>query len=226
MNLSKMISGPGRAGALSALTLVASAAGAAPAAAQSNPLNSIVGCDVPGQKQGQTAILGGLLGAAAGAAVAKHDGQGAVIGGLLGAAAGSYFGCQKQREQAQGAPYAYDQAYGYGYGDYGRNYDDRYDRGYQPAYGGAPLARGVQRSAFVPTQQQFVATTNVNLRAGPTTASARVGQLYAGQAFEALGSVRGSNWILVGRNGVGVGYVSQAYVRPAGSDRYAYGYRR
>jgi hypothetical protein len=47
-----------------------------------------------------------------------------------------------------------------------------------------------------------------------------VGSLRAGQRFQALAHVRGSDWILVGQGGVGVGYVHEAYVQPA-DYRYA-----
>ena len=43
----------------------------------------------------------------------------------------------------------------------------------------------------------------------------------AGEGFQALARVRGTDWILVGQNGVGVGYVHGAYVRPAGGYQYA-----
>lgn len=71
--------------------------------------------------------------------------------------------------------------------------------------------------------QTFVATDGVNLRSAPTTGSARVGRLRAGERFEAMAHVRGSDWILVGQGGVGVGYVRDDFVRPEGR-RYAYGY--
>jgi hypothetical protein len=161
-----------------------------------------------------------LLGAAAGVAVAKKDGQGAVIGGLLGAAAGSYVGCQKQREQqAQ----AYDtNDYAYGAGAY-----ERYDGYQQAGYGDRmPLARGVQPAHMIAAQERLRVARNVNLRAGPSASSAKVGQLSAGQTFESLGMVRGTDWLLVGRNGVGVGYVKQSYVQPADYGRYAGGYGR
>jgi uncharacterized protein YgiM (DUF1202 family) len=65
-----------------------------------------------------------------------------------------------------------------------------------------------------------VATRSVNLRAAPTTGSGRVGSLRAGERFQALANVRGTDWILVGQGGVGVGYVHGAFVEPAGY-RYA-----
>ena len=67
----------------------------------------------------------------------------------------------------------------------------------------------------------FVANSTLNLRAAPTTNSARVGSMRAGEGFQALARVRGTDWILVGQNGVGVGYVHGAFVRPAGGYQYA-----
>ena len=59
---------------------------------------------------------------------------------------------------------------------------------------------------------------------GGSLVRARVGALRAGERFEALAHVRGSEWILVGQNGVGVGYVHQDYVRPIGRQYVAYRY--
>ena len=67
--------------------------------------------------------------------------------------------------------------------------------------------------------QTLVATSTVNVRAAPSQGGERVGQLRRGERFEALAQVKGSDWILVGRGGVGVGYVHGAYVR---SDGYRY----
>jgi uncharacterized protein YgiM (DUF1202 family) len=61
----------------------------------------------------------------------------------------------------------------------------------------------------------------VNLRSAPSLHSARVGRLRAGERFEALAHVRGTDWILVGQGGVGVGYVRGDFVRPEGR-RYAH----
>jgi hypothetical protein len=224
MQISKVLSRTGRMAAASMLAITVAATSIGPASAQGygqstgDGLGSVLNCDAAGTKQRDGAILGGLLGAAAGAAVAKRDGQGAVIGGLLGAAAGSYMGCQKQRQKAAEVD-QYDRGYA---SDDGRDYDYA-PQGYD---GEAPLARGVRPAAYIATQEQLVATGAVNLRAGPSTSFAKIGQLYAGQRFEALGVVRGTDWVLVGENGVGIGYVNQAYVRPARSGGYAGGYGR
>jgi len=62
----------------------------------------------------------------------------------------------------------------------------------------------------------YVASNVVNLRAGPSTRSAVVGKLAAGERFDALGLIPAGGWVLVGRSGDAVGYVAEALVRPAG----------
>lgn len=44
----------------------------------------------------RNALIGGAVGAAAGAALADDDATGALLGGAIGAAAGYYTGCQQQ----------------------------------------------------------------------------------------------------------------------------------
>jgi uncharacterized protein YgiM (DUF1202 family) len=68
--------------------------------------------------------------------------------------------------------------------------------------------------------ETYVATRSVNLRAAPTTGSGRVGALREGERFQALANVDGTDWILVGQGGIGVGYVHGAFVEPQGY-RYA-----
>lgn len=75
------------------------------------------------------------------------------------------------------------------------------------AYGTAYNAGYAQAAA-----NTYVARSNLKVRAAPTTASAQVGSLGRGQAFEALGG--GNGWVQVGQNGRPVGYVASAYVDP------------
>ena len=75
---------------------------------------------------------------------------------------------------------------------------------YQSAY-----AQGYSQAAA----NTYVARSNIKVRSAPTTASAQVGSLRAGQAFEALGGQNG--WVQVGQNGRPVGFVAGAYVQPA-----------
>uniref|UniRef100_UPI0028122461 SH3 domain-containing protein n=1 Tax=Phenylobacterium sp. TaxID=1871053 RepID=UPI0028122461 len=117
-----------------------------------------------------------------------------VVGAGAGAAAGSAIGCEMQKDRAQHA------------GTYTRN-------GYR-------LSSDIAPASYSRIGHTFVATSGVNLRAAPTTGSARVGRLRAGERFQALAQVRGSDWILVGQGGVGVGYVRGDFVRPEGR-RYA-----
>lgn len=168
---------------------------------------SIVSCDAQGNKQVGGALIGALLGAAAGSNLAKNDrGTGTAIGAVAGAATGSYVGCKMQRDEAARGGYAQ------GGGSY------------RPAtytQNGYRLNGDIAPANFQRDGGAFVANSTLNLRAAPTTGSARVGSLRAGEGFQALARVRGSEWILVGQNGVGVGYVHGAYVRPAGGYQYA-----
>jgi hypothetical protein len=91
----------------------------------------------------------------------------------------------------------------------------------------APLVGGVAGAAagsYIGCQQQrnraarhaynstgrFVALSNVNIRSAPSTKARKVGSLYAGQRFQALG--RTGQWIAVGYNGRTTGYVHANYV--------------
>ena len=60
---------------------------------------------------------------------------------------------------------------------------------------------------------RFAAMSNVNIRSAPSSRSARVGSLAAGQRFQAMG--RSGDWIAVGYNGRVAGYVNAGYVTPA-----------
>jgi uncharacterized protein YgiM (DUF1202 family) len=172
-------------------------------------LGSVVSCDAPGNKQAGGAIIGALLGAVAGSNLAKNDrGTGTAIGAVAGAATGSYVGCKMQRDATAQSAYGYQQPY----------QSATYVRG------GYRLNRGLAPARFVQDGGTFVATSTLNLRAAPTTGSARVGSLRAGETFEAMARVRGSEWILVGQGGVGVGYVHGAYVQPAGYQYANYRY--
>ena len=112
-----------------------------------------------------------------------------------------------QRDDAARAGYAYQGGGSYRPATYSQN-------GYR-------LSGDIAPANFQRDGGAFVANSTLNLRAAPTTNSARVGSMRAGEGFQALARVRGTDWILVGQNGVGVGYVHGAYVRPAGGYQYA-----
>jgi hypothetical protein len=155
----------------------------------------VTGCSAPGGKQEAGAVIGALLGGVIGNQVGGRHATGeTVAGAAVGAAAGSAIGCEAQKDRAKNA------------GSYTRN-------GYR-------LQGDISPASYNRIGQIFVAESGVNLRAAPTTNSGRVGRLQAGQRFQALAQVRGSDWILVGQNGIGVGYVRGDFVRPAGA-RYA-----
>lgn len=177
--------------------------GMAPAAQAAAPegLNPVIGCQAPGGKQEAGAMIGALFGAAVGSNLAKNDrGTGTAIGAVVGAGVGSAIGCKLQ-EQRQAREVSANEAQGFG-----QVYSS----------GGIKLAQYVQPARYERTNLQMAARTNVSIRSGPGTQYGRTGGLVTGQTFQALGLVSGSNWILIGRNGIGIGYVHGAYVSPVG----------
>lgn len=202
-----------RSAAVATMAAALTAGGASAASAQTN-LRPVVGCDAPGNKQVGGALIGALLGAAAGSNLAKHD-RG--TGTAIGAATGSYVGCRMQRtDQAQNA---------YGYGQQPSYQQPSYQ---QPAYqqpatyshAGYRLSGDISPATYVRDGGAFAAGRNLNLRGAPSTSARKIGSLRAGERFQALARVRGTEWILVGQNGVGVGYVSGRYAQPV-SEQYA-----
>jgi len=185
--------------ATAALALsIAAALSAAPVAATAAP-NGVTNCAASGSKQETGAIVGAVIGGLLGSKLSSNErGAGTVVGAGVGAAVGSYAGCNAQVKEA------------YASGTY--------------QVGGRTLARHVQPARFERAGGQYAATTRVNLRAGPTTSASVVGLLQPGERFQALATANGGRWVLVGRNGVGVGYVARAYVIPSGYQRAAYDY--
>ncbi|MFZ5669613.1 MAG: SH3 domain-containing protein [Pseudomonadota bacterium] len=169
---------------------LAAALGATPfaaSAAQSGPF----ACAAAGSKQEKGAMIGAVIGGLLGSQVSKNErAAGAVVGAGLGAAVGSYAGCNAQVKQAYAA------------GTY--------------QVQGRTLAGYVEPARFERAGGPFYATTRLNLRAAPTTRARAVGMLQPGERFQAMAFANDGRWVLVGRNGVGVGYVARAYVAPAG----------
>jgi len=161
----------------------------------------VFNCAAQGSKQESGAVIGALLGGLLGNQVAKNERTaGTVVGAGLGAAAGSYIGCKSQTNDA--------------------NSQGVYNRG------GQRLASYVQPARYERTNMRMTAVTNVSLRAGPSTSTSKVGVLQRGQTFQAAAYANGGQWVLVSRNGVGIGYVHAGYVRPVngGYQQTAYGY--
>lgn len=193
--------------AVAAAALLATAGVAAPSLAQSDPLiPGVTGCGAAGNKQAGGAIVGALAGGLLGNSVSGHNRTtGTLLGAALGGAAGSAVGCQMQHNDEQRAAQVQAVAPS------------------QTATRGGPddyeLANGIARSSYEERDDTLVATRPVTLHASPATRGRAVGKLRRGQRFDALAQVRGTDWILVGRDGVGVGYVQSAYTGP---DRDSY----
>jgi uncharacterized protein YgiM (DUF1202 family) len=198
-------------GAVAALLAGAAAITAATTVQAQTLIPGVTGCSAPGNKQAGGAIVGALVGGLVGNKVGGHHATGeTVIGAAAGAAAGSAIGCQMQKSSqntaANNAPAA--------------NAAPTTPNTY--AQNGYRLSSWVSPASYSPLNDTLVASSIVNLRAAPSATSQRVGSLQAGESFEALAKVRGSDWILVGQNGVGVGYVNGAYARRAGYRQASY----
>ena len=159
------------------------------ASAMSQKLGGVIGCNASGGKQEAGAVIGGLLGAVAGNKLAKHDrGTGTAIGAVVGAGAGSFAGCQMQKSRAAN--------------EAGGAYNSN----------GIQVSNAVEASPMTKIKGKYVARSTLNLRASASTRGERIGSVQAGEVFQALGRTGDGKWILVGQDGVGVGYVSSAYV--------------
>ncbi|MBO9708670.1 MAG: SH3 domain-containing protein [Caulobacter sp.] len=162
------------------------------ASAMSQKLGGVIGCDASGGKQEAGAVIGGLAGALVGNKLSKHDkGAGTAIGAVVGAGAGSYVGCNMQKSRAAenaGGVYVSD---------------------------GIRVSNSVDAAPMTKISGKYVARSTLNLRASASTRGQAVGSVRAGETFQALGRTGDGKWILVGQDGVGVGYVSSAYVYKA-----------
>ena len=157
----------------------------------------VVGCSAPGGKQEAGAVIGGLVGGIIGNQVGGRHATGeTIVGAGVGAAAGSAIGCEAQKNSARA----------YGSSTYTRN-------GYR-------LSSDLAPARYSRICDTVGAESGVHLRGAPSNRSATVGRLQGGERFQALARVRGTEWILVGRDGAGVGYVRDDFVQPVGH-RYA-----
>lgn len=207
-----------------------------PDPSQRGRIPNFFSCGAGGSKQTAGTAAGALVGGLLGSQVSKNErALGAVIGAGLGAALGSWYGCRLQTQDQARAQQAAELALLNGQnqswrnpqtGAYGevRVVNTSYQGGYAaPAYApaasldGLRLASGVQIADYEAGAGQYLAPGQVNLRSAPSTSGRVVGTLRANERFDALARVRGQPWILVGRGGQGVGYVSETVVRPVGA---------
>ena len=208
---------------------------ALPAAASAQPLSSIFGCDAGGNKQAGGAVIGGLVGGVIGSNLARNERTlGTVLGAAAGAATGSYIGCRMQRSdqaKAQAATqYALDRGGSQSWTnpETGASGDVRVistsnGGGGQPvSLSGLRFANGVEPAgSFEAASGRYTARNTANIRGTPSTSGQVVGRLSAGQSFDALARVSGTQWLLAGRDGKAIGYVSDTVVRAANGGQYA-----
>ncbi len=81
----------------------------------------------------------------------------------------------------------------------------------------AAAATAPQAPDLEPLDEDYVALRNTNVRARPEVTSDRLARIAKGQMVTALGRVKGTNWMLVARDGKRLGYVYGPRLRPAES---------
>jgi surface antigen len=197
-----------------------------PAMAQSKGIGGLFGCEGSGKKQEGGALIGAAAGALLGRTVAKDNKTlGTVLGGAAGAAAGAYIGCRMQSTDQALAQQATKRALDSGQSETWSNSRtgasgriDVVSSSYGPPINGDNLRfeRGVTAlRSYDAVGGDYTARSTANLRSGPSTSGKVVGKLSTGEPVEVLGGAPNSNWLLVGRNGYGVGYVSSSLLNQA-----------
>jgi surface antigen len=190
-------------------------------AAQSKGIGGLFACEGSGKKQEGGALIGGAVGALAGRAISKDNKTlGTVLGAAAGAAAGAYIGCRMQSTDQAMAQQATKRALDTGRSEAWSNSRtgaagriDVMSSSYGPPIDGQSLRfeRGVlQLRSYDAVGGDYSARGVTNLRSSPSTTGKVVGKLAGGERIEVLGGAPNSNWVLVGRGGYGVGYVSGA----------------
>lgn len=195
---------------------------------------SLVGCQTdpngPFSKENIGTVLGGVGGAVLGSQIG--GGSGRIVAAVIGAGAGAFIGNQLGKtldeadrkqiaqadNQALSAPPG--QAISWRNPDGGASGSSSASAPTKEVVAKAPdgTIRTVSKTpklSLVSGRYTVHGTSNVNIRAEPTTKSNAVGTLRSGETVDAVGKVVGSDWMLVARSGETLGYVSGALISPA-----------
>tara|TARA_R110002110_G_C13469589_1_gene719999 strand:+ start:21232 stop:22047 length:816 start_codon:yes stop_codon:yes gene_type:complete len=180
----------------------------------------LAGCQTTGNKSDIGTLLGGAVGALAGSQFGSGKGRIAAIlaGGAIGAFAGRAIG-QMLDEQDQIAMQERS-AYALATASDGQQVNWQSNRtGAQAVLTPTGTRQETRQMTLVRDQRVSVAPnleligetyatkSNANVRAGASTDTVVVNSLTAGQPVDVVGKVSGSNWYLVSRDRVTIGYV-------------------
>jgi surface antigen len=186
---------------------------------------TLAGCQTTNQD------IGTVAGAVAGAAVGSQigSGSGRVIATIVGAAAGAWVGNrigqyldERDRERmaeatqttaVSGEPKTWSNP---DTGVSGRTEVVETTREQAPAEVPVLKARVQTTPPIDYIGAQYRATSNINVRGGPSTDYVIVGGLSEGETVDVVGQVQGRNWHMIARNNVGEGYVFAPLLEPTG----------
>ena len=186
-------------------------------------LSSILGCAAPGAKQKIGAAIGGVAGGFLGNRVAGSGSRtvGTVAGAAVGAAAGSALGCKLQRSDQAKAEAALARTAESGQPQSWSNQaagtagSTRVVADQSHGLSGLKLAQGIEpASNYSRIDGSYAARSRVNVRSTASLSGQVIGQLAPGEQVWVPASAADDNWLLVSRDGVGIGYVSANYMAP------------
>ncbi len=225
----------------------ASIAAAVPAQAQyqqptGGPLSTIFACQNAGNRQGQGALVGAIVGGLAGNQIADNDRRsGTVIGALVGAAAGSMIGCRMQNQDVVRAQQVTQTAlntgrsqtwnnpqtgasgrvdilntYNYGGQQGGYNPPPAYQR---PSMNTVRWTNGVEQPReYQVSEGTYAGQNNTVIRSGPSVRARQLGSLRSNEQVDGLVRVEGTDWVLASRNGEVLGYIQESQSRFLGEN--------
>jgi surface antigen len=184
-----------------------------------------------GDKETIGTIVGGLAGGLLGSQVGSGTGNVLAIGtgAALGALLGNYIGSQLDEADKREAAAAANKALSaptpttvaWNNPDTGNSGTIKTGKVvYERRGTGAPAAPPRLEpppAALDAAEPVWRTASNANLRASPSTSGGILGRIKAGRSFQVLGSMPGSEWLVVGENGAPVGYVSRKVARPVGA---------
>ena len=188
-----------------------------PQPAQAASSWGFLSCAAPGQRQEMGAAIGAVAGGVIGNRVGGEDNQllGTAVGAAVGGLAGSWIGCRLQTGDQRRAQEAAQRALAENNTQTWSNPETGASGQVRVMYGSGQTLSNVSFMPGVqvePRYEQLVGDyevlTTANLRAGPTAASQRLGQLTRGERVSIIAKAVDRPWYLVARNGQAIGYVS------------------
>ena len=200
-------------------TTIATSISVAPAIAQTTEAKKpfgILGCEAPGDKQRNGAIIGAIVGGVIGNRVADDNrAMGTVIGAAVGGAAGSYIGCTLQRRDQERLAQDAERAVATGQSSTYANQESGINAATNVSSSTRSGTQNISLNSNVQAPPRLVlmggrysANRDVAIKSAPQTNSRTIGGLGASDEVDVLGRTTGNSpWAALESGGSVVGYV-------------------